>query len=121
MGECQSKAIGHTQESFKHIQAYLEPCVTLTYLKLWYIQNIFRTYSEHIQNQKHIQNPGIFPTLLYPEPRYSQNVDIIKIWGIFITLSYIYYAALIIFTAIIILTNYNYFRKACHVEINIYR
>ena len=66
MGECQSKAIGHTQESFKHIQAYLEPCVTLTHLKLWYIQNIFRTWASS-------------QPCNYPEPRYSQNVDIFKI------------------------------------------
>ena len=45
------------------IQAYLEPCITLRYLTLWYIQNpgIFTTppYSEgwHIQYLRHIQNP----------------------------------------------------------------
>ena len=69
MGECQSKAIGHTQESFKHIQAYLEPCVTLTHLKLC----ISRTYSEpeaysepgHLPNPVIIQNPSIVRTLTY--------------------------------------------------------
>ena len=60
MGECKTKAIQtnlgtlthsliirHIQELFRHIQAYLEPCVTLTYLKLSCIQNpnIFRTSS----------------------------------------------------------------------------
>ena len=68
----------------------------------------------HIQNQKNIQNPGIFTTLLYSnsEPRYIQNASIFKIWGIFRTLPYIYDEALIIFMAIIIFANYNYFRKA---------
>ena len=49
MGECQSKAIGHTQESFKHIQAYLEPCYPDTFKTVVY--------------PEHIQNLGIFPTL----------------------------------------------------------
>ena len=78
MSECKTKAIQTNLGTFSHnltypgiIQAYLEPCVTLTYLKLWYIQNpdifrtrsIFRTrtplYSElwHIQNLRHILNP----------------------------------------------------------------
>ena len=59
----------HNQTYPEIIQAYLEPCLTLTYLKLWYIQNpnMFRTrsifritlFSErwHIQNPRHIQNP----------------------------------------------------------------
>ena len=76
MGKCKTKAIQANLGTFRHnqtypkiIQAYLEACLTLTYLKLWYIQNpnvlrtrtIFRTllYSEHwhIQNLRHIQNP----------------------------------------------------------------
>ena len=44
----------------------------------------------HIQNQKHIQNPGIFATLVYSEPLYIQNAGIFKIQGIFKTLSNIY-------------------------------
>ena len=66
----------HNQTYPEIIQAYLQPCLTLTYLKLWYIQNpnilrtksLFRTpvYSEpaifrtlaHIQILRHIQNPG---------------------------------------------------------------
>ena len=72
MGECKTKANQTNLCTFRHnqtypgiIQAYLEPCVTLTYLKLWYVQNpdIFRTplYSErwHIQNLRHIQNPVV--------------------------------------------------------------
>ena len=50
----------------RHNQAYSEPCITLAYYKLWYIQDlgifktrgIFRTlvYSQlwHIQSQRHI-------------------------------------------------------------------
>ena len=85
MSKCKTKAIQtdlgtFRQELFRDIQAYSEVCVTLTYLKLWYIQNpntfrtrnIFRTleYSQHWC----IQNPGIFRTLAYskseayPEP-----------------------------------------------------
>ena len=76
MGECQTKAIQTNLSTFRHnrtypgiIQAYLEPCVTLTYLKLWYIQNpdifttrsIFRTpaYSK----LWYIQYPAIFRTV----------------------------------------------------------
>ena len=36
--------IRYIHELLRHIQAYSEPCVTLTYLKLWYIQNL--TYSK---------------------------------------------------------------------------
>ena len=38
-----------------------------------------RTRTRHIQNQKHIQNPGIFTTLVYSEPHYIQNTGIFKI------------------------------------------
>ena len=70
MAKCKTKAVQTNLGSFMHnqiypgiIQAYSEPCATLTYLKLRYIQNpdIFRTpvYSEcwYIQNPSHIQNP----------------------------------------------------------------
>ena len=53
----------------------------------------------------------MFTTLVYSESRYIQNAAIFKILGIFTTLSYVYDEALIILTAIIILKNYNYFRK----------
>ena len=110
--------------TFRHNQTY--PGIIQAY------SGIFRTlrYPDitviclepwHIQSQKYIQNPGIFTTLVHSEPRYIQNAGIFKIWEIFRTLSYIYDVALIIFTGIIIFTNYNYFRKACHVEINILR
>ena len=114
--QAHSGIIRHIQELFRHIQAYLEPCVTLTYLKLWYIQNpdMFRTRS-------------IFRTLTYSQPWYIHNL------AKFRTLAYSKSEAysepchtsknevLIIFTAIIILTNYNYFHKACRVEITILR
>ena len=66
----------HIQESLI-IQAYSEPCVTLAYSEVWYIQDpgIFETRDIfkalvfpklwHIQTQKHIQNPGLFRTLRY--------------------------------------------------------
>ena len=61
------------------IQAYSEPCVTLAYSELWYIQNpdifkttcIFRILVHkklwYIQNQRHIQNPELFRTLGYSQ------------------------------------------------------
>ena len=69
--QAHSAIIWHIQELFSHIQAYLEHCVTLTYLKLWYIQNpdtfttesIFRTPA-YLQPW-YIQHPAIFRTLAY--------------------------------------------------------
>ena len=62
----------------RHIQAYSEPFVALTYSKPWYIQNtgifrtrgIFRTlvYSE----QWYIQNPGLFRTDIFRTLAYSE-------------------------------------------------
>ena len=53
------------------IHSYSEPCVTLAYSKLWYIQNpgIFKTKGKFrtIQNQRHIQNPSLFRTLGYSD------------------------------------------------------
>ena len=114
MGECKTKAIQtnlganfcHIQDLFRHIQAYLEPCVTLTYLKLWYIQNldIFRTRS-------------IFRTPAYSQPWYIQNADIFR------TLTYSKSEAYTehCYISRMKLKNYNYFRKSCRVEINILR
>ena len=75
MEKCKTKSNQTDLSIFKHItaysgiiQAYSEPCITLSYSELWYIKNpgifktigIFRTlvYSKfwHILNQK----PGIF-------------------------------------------------------------
>ena len=62
-----SNKFSNIQESFRHIYAYLDSCVTLAYSEPWYIQNpgIFRTlvYSK----PWHIQNPGIIITLAYWE------------------------------------------------------
>ena len=41
----------------ENIQTYLEPCVTPAYSEPWYIQN-----------QRHMQNPGMFRTEVYSEP-----------------------------------------------------
>ena len=80
MSKCKAKAIQTDLGIFRHNQtypgiilAYSEPCLTLTHLKLWYIQNpdilrtrrIFRTptclqswyFRRDIQNPWHIQNP----------------------------------------------------------------
>ena len=68
------KAIQTNLGAFSHnlaypgiIQAYLEPCVTLTNLKLWYIQNpnIFRSRS-------------IFRTPAYSEPQYIHKLAIFR-------------------------------------------
>ena len=74
----------------RHIQAYSEPCVTLTYSEPWQIQNqtriqnpgkfitrhVFRTlvYSETWL----IQNPGLFKTLVYSEPEAYYDPDIFR-------------------------------------------
>ena len=78
MGECKTTAIQKNIGTFRHnltypgiIQAYLKPCITLTYLKLWYIQNpgIFRTRSifrtPTYSQPWNIQNPVIFRMLKY--------------------------------------------------------
>ena len=39
MDKCKAKAIPVDLGTFRHIQAYSEPCVALTHLKPWYIQN----------------------------------------------------------------------------------
>ena len=79
MGKSKTKAIQTNFGTFRHNQAYLgiiqgysKPCVTLSYLEPWYIQNpnIFK-----------IRN--IFRPLVYLEPRYIQNSDMFKIQGLF--------------------------------------
>ena len=59
--------IGHIQGISGVVQAYSEPCVTLSYAELWYIQN-----------QTHVQNLGISKTLAHSEPDayYSETWDI---------------------------------------------
>ena len=120
MGECKAKPIQTNLGTFMHnktysgtIQAYSGIFRTL------YYPDIFKTlvYPEpwHLQNQNHIQNPGILTTLLYSELHYIHNA------GIFRTVYHIYSEAVLVFTVITIFTNYNYFRKAYRVEINIWR
>ena len=113
--QAHSGIIRDIQKFFRHIQAYLKPCVTLTYLILWYIQNPDILEPEAYSEPRHIHNPDIFRTELYSECRHIQNLRHIQ------NPVKIYDEALIIFTAIIIFTNYNYFCKACQVEINIFR
>ena len=106
MVECKAKAIQTNLGTYRHKQTY--PGIIQVF------SGIFRTlwYPDIFYNW------GISITLTYSEPEaYSepchiQNAGILKIWGIFRTLSHIYDEALIIFSAIIIFTNYNYFRKA---------
>ena len=60
--------IRHMQELLRHIQVYSEPCVTVAFLELWYIQNpdIFRTRS-------------LFRTLAYSQPWYIKDAGMLKI------------------------------------------
>ena len=99
MGKCKAKAIQTDLGTFRHNQVY--PGIIQTYsgiFKTLCNPGIFRTvvYPEpwHIQNQKHMQNPGIFTTLVYSEPRYIQNAGIFKIQDIFRNLSNLYDEAL---------------------------
>ena len=101
----------HIQTYSRIIRAYSEPCVTLTCLGLWYIQNhgmfktrnIFRTLVDpkiwNIQNQRHIQNPGLFRTLGYLElDTYSEHCQTLTMERFEKQL-----------TTIIISASYNYF------------
>ena len=126
MGECKTKAIQTNLGTLTHnqtyrgiIQTYSGIFRTLCYPDIF--KSVVHPELWHIEKHKHIQNPGIFINLVYSEPHYIQNVGIFKIWGIFRTLSHIYDESLIIFTAIIIFKNFNVFRNAWRVEINILR
>ena len=90
-----SGIIRHRNQAYlRIIQTCSEPCVTLAYLETWYIQNpgivktrsIFRTRSKF--RTLHIQNPGIFRTLVYSESWHIQNPGIFQHPGIFTTLAY---------------------------------
>ena len=72
MGECKTKAIQTDSGTFRHNQAY--PGIIQAY------SGIFKT----------LCNPGIFRTVAYSEPPHIQNVGILKLRGIFRTLSNIY-------------------------------
>ena len=93
-------------------QAYSKPCVTLAYPELWYnnpgifkTRGIFRAlvYPKlwHIENQRHIQNPGLFRTLGYSEQEaYSEPYQKSTMERFEKQL-----------TATIIFASYNYFRN----------
>ena len=83
MGKCKAKAI---KTDDRHNQAYSG------IFRIMCNPGVFRTvvYPEpwYIQNQKHIQNPGMFTYLVYSETRYIiQNAGIFKIRDTFRILS----------------------------------
>ena len=109
MAKCETKATQTGLGTFRHNQAY--PGIIQAYsgiFKTLCNPGVFRTvvFPEpwHIQNQKHILNSGIFTTLVYSELPYIQNADIFKIAGIFRTLSNIY-------DEVFCENGYNYFRS----------
>ena len=72
IGKCKTKVIQTGLSTFRHNQAY--PGIIKTYLGIFKTlcnAGISRTVvylePQHIQNQKHIQNPGRFATLVYSE------------------------------------------------------
>ena len=86
MGKCRAKAIQTDFGTFRYnqaypgiIQAYSEPCITLPYLELWYIQDSAYSEPEAYSEPWHIHNPGIFTTpgtfrtLIYSERWHIQN------------------------------------------------
>ena len=112
MGEYKAKPIKTNLGTLKHdqtypgiIQAYSGIFRTLCYPDIFYNCGISRTQN-HIQNQKLIQNPGIFRTAIFKTLAYSKFEEYSEP-----CLLHIYDDALIIFTTIIIFTNYNYFAK----------
>ena len=129
MGECKTKAIQTNLGTFRHnqtypgiIQAYSGIFRTLCYPGIfktvvcpepWHFQN---QNSEPYSEPRHIHNSGTFRTPLHSERWHIQNLRHIQN-----PVGHIYDEALIIFTALIIFINYNYFRKACLVEISILR
>ena len=95
MGKCKTKAIQTDLGTFRHNYAHLGIIQAYSGIfKTLCNPDIFRTAvcpeSWDIQNQKHIQNPGIFTSLVYLEPPYIQKAGIFKIRGIFRTLPNIY-------------------------------
>ena len=92
---CKTKAIQTDWCIFRHNQVY--PGIIQAYsviFKTLCNPGMFRTlvYPEpwHIQNQKHIQSLGIFRALVYSEPPSILNAGIFKIRGILRNLSNIY-------------------------------
>ena len=70
----------HIQIYSRIIQAYSEPCITLAYLELWYIQKLripgISKTQNYIQNenQKYIQNPGYSDPWDIQNRRHTQNL-----------------------------------------------
>ena len=122
MGKCTAKVTQTNLGTFRHnqtypgnIQGYSDIFRILCYPDIFYDCDISRT-------------PYIFRTrsksrtLVYSEPRYIQNLAYSKFEAyLFRALSHIYDETLIIFMAVIIFTNCNYYRKVCRVETNILR
>ena len=96
----------------RHIQAYSSRFrnysdISLTLCNPDKFRTLVCSESWYIQNQRHIQNPGIFKNLVQSEPEtYIQNREIFRTGGILRTLSNIYDGA-IQETA----NGYNFFRN----------
>ena len=72
MGKCKANAIQTNLGTFRYdqtypgiIQAYLEPCLAVTYLKLLFKHNGPEAYRE----PRHIHDPAIFRTLAYSKSK----------------------------------------------------
>ena len=68
------KPFRHNQTYRGIIQAYLEPCVTLTYLRLWYQRILTHSEPEAYLELWHIHNSGTSRTPLYSECWHIQNL-----------------------------------------------
>ena len=77
----QTKAIQVDVDIFTHILAYSDICkCKQAYSPAYSEPSVTQAYLEplYIQNQRHIQNPGIFRTLVYLESWYIQNPSIFR-------------------------------------------
>ena len=102
-------------EALIFIQEFFVFSYSLIIQYLWYSVTLTYSEPEAFSEPRHIHNSGTYRTLLYSERWHIQNLRHIQ------KPVYIYDEALISFTAIIIFTNCNYFRKAYHVEISVLR
>ena len=85
MGKYKTKVIQANLGILTHIPTYSEPCVTLRYSEPLQIQNQMRIQNLsrfralvcskpwHILNQRYIDDPDIFRTQTYLEPKYIQS------------------------------------------------
>ena len=86
MGKCKTKAF-QTNGTFRHnqacpgyIQAYLEPCLTLKYLELWYIQNADTFLTRNIfRNLPNIYDEPFCENYDYFQQEFSQNIIIFTV------------------------------------------